>query len=81
MFIEPRLPTNGWTVPQWVYEIKHDGFRFGTALSVGFVVPAPFGVELPFRPRQGMKEHETKGESQKARKRVARLCHEDWRAL
>jgi bifunctional non-homologous end joining protein LigD len=30
-FIEPCLPTNGHTVPtgaQWVYEIKHDGFRF-----------------------------------------------------
>ena len=30
-FIEPCLPTNGNTVPlgpQWVYEIKHDGFRF-----------------------------------------------------
>jgi ATP-dependent DNA ligase len=30
-FIEPRLPTNGRAVPtgpQWVYEIKHDGYRF-----------------------------------------------------
>ena len=30
-FIEPCLPTNGHTVPtgpQWVYEIKHDGYRF-----------------------------------------------------
>ena len=30
-FIAPCLPTNGHTVPtgpQWVYEIKHDGFRF-----------------------------------------------------
>jgi bifunctional non-homologous end joining protein LigD len=30
-FIEPCLPTNGHAVPtgpQWVYEIKHDGFRF-----------------------------------------------------
>jgi bifunctional non-homologous end joining protein LigD len=30
-FVEPCLPTNGNTVPtgaQWVYEIKHDGFRF-----------------------------------------------------
>jgi bifunctional non-homologous end joining protein LigD len=30
-FIEPCLPTNGNAVPtgpQWVYEIKHDGFRF-----------------------------------------------------
>ena len=30
-FIEPCLPTLGRTVPsgpQWVYEIKHDGFRF-----------------------------------------------------
>ena len=30
-FIEPCLPTNGSEVPtgpQWVYEIKHDGFRF-----------------------------------------------------
>jgi bifunctional non-homologous end joining protein LigD len=30
-FIEPCLPTLGETVPagpQWVYEIKHDGFRF-----------------------------------------------------
>ena len=30
-FIEPCLPTNGNTVPlgpQWVYEIKHDGYRF-----------------------------------------------------
>ncbi len=29
-FIEPCLPTNGRAVPtgpQWVYEIKHDGFR------------------------------------------------------
>jgi bifunctional non-homologous end joining protein LigD len=30
-FIEPCLPTNGRappTGPQWIYEIKHDGFRF-----------------------------------------------------
>ncbi len=30
-FIEPCLPTNGHAVPsgpQWVYEIKHDGYRF-----------------------------------------------------
>ena len=30
-FIAPCLPTNAHTVPsgpQWVYEIKHDGFRF-----------------------------------------------------
>src|SRR5271165_1917049 len=29
-FIEPCLPTNGHapTGPQWVYEIKHDGYRF-----------------------------------------------------
>jgi bifunctional non-homologous end joining protein LigD len=30
-FIEPCLPTNGRAVPtgpQWVFEIKHDGFRF-----------------------------------------------------
>jgi ATP-dependent DNA ligase len=30
-FIEPCLPTHGHAVPsgpQWVYEIKHDGFRF-----------------------------------------------------
>jgi ATP-dependent DNA ligase len=30
-FIEPCLPTGSRTVPtgpQWVYEIKHDGFRF-----------------------------------------------------
>jgi len=30
-FIAPCLPTNGHAVPtgpQWVYEIKHDGFRF-----------------------------------------------------
>jgi bifunctional non-homologous end joining protein LigD len=30
-FIEPCLPTNAHAVPtgaQWVYEIKHDGFRF-----------------------------------------------------
>ena len=30
-FIAPCLPTNGRAVPtgpQWVYEIKHDGFRF-----------------------------------------------------
>jgi bifunctional non-homologous end joining protein LigD len=30
-FIEPCLPTLGQTVPtgpQWIYEIKHDGFRF-----------------------------------------------------
>ena len=30
-FIEPCLPTGGRTAPsgpQWVYEIKHDGFRF-----------------------------------------------------
>jgi ATP-dependent DNA ligase len=30
-FVEPCLPTNGHaapTGPQWVYEIKHDGFRF-----------------------------------------------------
>jgi bifunctional non-homologous end joining protein LigD len=30
-FIEPCLPTLARTVPtgaQWVYEIKHDGFRF-----------------------------------------------------
>jgi hypothetical protein len=30
-FIEPCLPTNARSVPsgpQWVYEIKHDGFRF-----------------------------------------------------
>src|SRR6478672_6206629 len=30
-FIEPCLPTISRTVPtgpQWVYEIKHDGFRF-----------------------------------------------------
>src|SRR5262245_5865053 len=30
-FIEPCLPTLGHSVPtgpQWVYEIKHDGFRF-----------------------------------------------------
>jgi hypothetical protein len=30
-FIEPYLPTNGDAVPTgplWVYEIKHDGFRF-----------------------------------------------------
>jgi bifunctional non-homologous end joining protein LigD len=30
-FIEPCLPTNGHAVPagpEWVYEIKHDGFRF-----------------------------------------------------
>ena len=30
-FIEPCLPTNGSNVPigpQWVFEIKHDGFRF-----------------------------------------------------
>jgi bifunctional non-homologous end joining protein LigD len=30
-FIEPCLPTNARAVPdgpQWVYEIKHDGFRF-----------------------------------------------------
>jgi hypothetical protein len=30
-FIEPCLPTLAGTVPtgsQWVYEIKHDGFRF-----------------------------------------------------
>ncbi len=30
-FIEPCLPTNGRAVPsgpEWVYEIKHDGYRF-----------------------------------------------------
>ena len=30
-FIEPCLPTGARSVPsgpQWVYEIKHDGFRF-----------------------------------------------------
>jgi bifunctional non-homologous end joining protein LigD len=30
-FIEPCLPTLGYAVPvgpQWVHEIKHDGFRF-----------------------------------------------------
>jgi bifunctional non-homologous end joining protein LigD len=30
-FIEPCLPTNGRAVPigtSWVFEIKHDGFRF-----------------------------------------------------
>jgi hypothetical protein len=27
-FIEPCLPTNARSGPQWVYEIKHDGFRF-----------------------------------------------------
>ena len=30
-FVEPCLPTNGQTVPtgpEWVYEIKHDGYRF-----------------------------------------------------
>ena len=30
-FIEPCLPTNAHSVPtgpQWVYEVKHDGFRF-----------------------------------------------------
>jgi bifunctional non-homologous end joining protein LigD len=30
-FVEPCLPTNGRAAPigpQWIYEIKHDGFRF-----------------------------------------------------
>jgi bifunctional non-homologous end joining protein LigD len=39
-FVEPCLPTNGHAVPngpQWVHEIKHDGFRFICRLDRGCV--------------------------------------------
>ena len=61
-FIEPCLPTgarSGPSGPQWVYEIKHDGFRFicwpaACGLMIA-LVPSKISRQMSQRRRSGIK--------------------------